>query len=599
MKNIYDDRINSIRVLMEFDNVDAYFVPMDDCHNSEYVSDHFKAIEFLSGFKGSAGQMVITKDQAFLWTDGRYFLQAEEELKGSSIVLMKMGEIGVPKVIDFLNDELGLKKRLGFDGKNVTADFADNLICKLKYNVDYVGEIWKERPGQEFSSVFSFEKQSGESVNSKLKKIRKKLEKKAEGDYAHVINTLDDIAWIFNFRADDVMFNPVAYAYAVIKKDDAELFLGTKDIPSDFALMLNEAGVRISDYKKFQKNPMKYIGDEKTEIILDKKRISCDMFKNFEKKKYKIICMENPSTLLKSRKNDVEIEGTKEAHLKDGAVLVKLIKWLKENVGKEKITECDVDEKLKSLRKSEENFIEHSFGTISAYKENAAVIHYEPERGKDKELKPEGFLLLDSGAHYLEGTTDITRTISLGPLSEKEKKFFTLVAASMLRVMNYSQRNAKQTFNQTEADKIARNLLNKEGIDYNHGTGHGIGHVLNVHEHPPVISKKKAKGRAKAFKQGQITSDEPGVYFEGEFGVRIENDLLVAQKKDKKGNYFGFENLTFVPIDIDAIDLSVINKSDLKMLNNYNQKVYNALKDRLDEETRNWLKENTKPLGVE
>ena len=618
MSNIYKKRIESLRTLMRENNLDAYYVPMNDCHLSEYVGEHFKAIQFLSGFTGSAANLLVTEEESFLWTDGRYFIQADKELAGSGIRLMKSGEKGVPAISEYINKKLGEKGRLGFDGSVVTPSFAKKIKCRTSFRKDLTAEIWYSRPEQRFSGLVEFERYSGENTVNKLKKLRAALNRITKEDYIHVINSLDDIAWIFNFRADDIAYNPVAYAYAVITRKEAVLYLGTEEISSEIKVRLKKAGVNISDYKKFRKNFIRYIkniaehravSDENSNnnkagnkadlpvIILDCHKISYDMYEGFMKKGFNVIDRENPSSKMKSVKNKTEKDGIRACNLKDGAALTEFIMWLKNHVKDGNITEYSAALKLEEFRKKQKGFMGPSFETISAYRENGAIIHYAPEKGKDKVLKPEGFLLVDSGGHYLEGTTDITRTIALGPLKDKEKKYYTIVAASMLRTMNLNARNTDGAFSGVTADSKARELLQKEGEDFRHGTGHGIGHVLNVHELPPVLTKKRPGNKAaNLLKEGQLTSVEPGVYFKDEFGVRIENNVLVVKEHDETGEYLAFENVTFVPLDVDAIDAGILSSEDIDNINNYNKSVYNALKNMVNGETAEWLKINTAKL---
>lgn len=597
MPNKFTDRINEIRRRMDEKGIDIYFIPMDDCHNSEYVGDHFKTIEFVSGFTGSAAQIVITGDEAYLWTDGRYFLQAAEELKDSGIILMKDREEGVPTISDFLNDRLKDEKVLGFEGRVVCYDFANKLEGRMIYDVDLVGDVWKERPAQNFSDIVLFEKESGKTFPEKLSELRAELEKIGGNNYLHIINSLDDIAWLINVRGNDVEYNPVIYAYLTVSNKDVKLYTGAA-ITGEIKAYFDKNGITVKDYSEFQNNILSADEDDgHPVIIVDPKRISFDMYMTFKDAGYEIREMPNPTSLQKAVKNETEISNTKEAQKKDGVALVQFMKWIKENAGKETISESDVSDKLVEFRSRQEGFIEPSFATIAGYKENAAIIHYEPERGKDKQIDADGMLLVDSGGHYKEGTTDTTRTIVLGSISDEEKKCFTLVAAAMLRLLDLDSRKSKEKFKGAGGDEVARELLLENGYNYNHGTGHGIGYVLNVHEAPPSISKpREGSCDFDEFVPGMITSNEPGIYFDGRFGIRTENNMLVVEKETAEGSYMAFENLTCVPIDIDGMDPSCITEEDIQRFNAYNQWVYETLEDRLDEETKNWLKEYTKAI---
>ena len=609
MSNIYAERIEKLRELMKEAGIDMYLIPMDDCHNSEYVGEHFKTIRFISGFTGSAAKVLVAMDGAWLWTDGRYFLQAASELEESGIALMKMGEDGVPDIKDFINNRFiksaaeGKQEVLGFDGKAVNAEFAESLNGKKKYDKDLADIIWTQRPKQEFSKLILFDKYSGESTKDKVSKIREKLEKEAEGKpYLHIINSLDDIAWLFNIRANDVEYNPVAYAYAAITPENVTLYIGKSALTKEASDYFSAAGIKVKDYFEAQKNILgidEPAGEstQKPLLLLDFKRISCDMYLTFKDDGYEVKDISNPSTELKAIKNQTEINNTKKAQLKDGVAMVRFMKWLKETAGKTKLTECSIADRLLEFRKEQEGFIEPSFETIAGYKDNGAIIHYEPERGKDKEVFAEGMLLVDSGGHYYEGTTDTTRTFILGNVSAEEKKCFTIVAVSMLRLMAFDSSKAKECFNGVEGDGVARKLLHEHGYDYNHGTGHGIGYVLNVHEQPPNIGKlRPGSVSQKELLPGMITSDEPGIYIEGKFGIRTENDLLVVEKEADGKTVVGFENITYVPIDIDGIDKEYMTDEDIFRFNEYNAGVYNSLKPFLDEETAKWLETYTREI---
>lgn len=596
MENRYKQRIEQIRQKMAACGLDMYYIPMDDCHNSEYVGAHFKVIEFVTGFTGSAASVLITKTQAFLWTDGRYFLQASMELEGSGVELMKTGQEGVPKIADFIQERLSRNEVLGFEGRVVSTAFARNLTGQLRYDLDLAGDIWTDRPAQRFSKIRLFSESSGESTESKLSRLRDSI---PEENGVYIINALDDIAWLFNIRAHDISYNPVAYSYAAVTKTGADIFLGAGAVGQEAQAYFDSLSVGVKSYEQLQKDILTVLpeGLKDPVILLDPERISFDMYRFLLDKGYQVKDFTNPTSAMKAVKNPTEIANTKKAQVKDGVALVKFIKWIKENAGKMPITECDAADKLKELRAEQEGFIEPSFETIAGYGSNAAIIHYEPVRGKDASIQAEGMLLVDSGGHYLEGTTDTTRTIVLGPVTEEEKKCFTLVAASMLRLLNFDSRKATTAFNGLECDKLARALLIEHGYNYNHGTGHGIGYVLNVHENPPVISGSRAADMAKEeFLPGMISSDEPGIYVDGSFGIRTENDMLVVEKEDAQGCFLAFENLTCVPIDLDGIDRRFLSDEDAALLNAFHRQVYETLAPLLDEETKHWLAQYTQSV---
>ena len=581
--NIYSERIDAIRGKMREAGIDVYYIPMSDCHNSEYVAPHFRCVEFISGFTGSAGSVVVTKDGAWLFADGRYYIQAADQIKGSGIELMKIAYPGVPELKDFLAEKTE-GKVLGFDGSVVPAAFGMKFAGEIRYDRDLVGEIWEERPSQVFTDIFELdEKYTGESAEGKIGRIREKLAESAGGakDYLYIINSLDDIAWMFNLRANDIQDNPVQYAYAAITPDNVTLFTGT-DVPAiPFETGRYATGCLCMDGF--------------TDVLMDTKRISYDTWRYYKDKNVNIINIDNPSTLMKAVKNETEISCLKEALIRDSAVVVNFMYWLKQNVGKIPMDEISVADHLHEMRKAQPGYIELSFGTISAYKENAAQMHYSPKPGKCSEILPESFLLVDSGCQYYDGTTDITRTFALGPLTEKEKKAFTLTAASMLRLMNVKFIKGCKGEN---LDIIAREPMWQVGWDYKCGTGHGVGHVLNVHEGPHSIRWKiNYEAPTAELEPGMVVTDEPGVYREGEFGVRTENELLVTEYKETDdGTFYKFENLTFIPIDLDAIDPVYLTAEDITMLNDYHEQVYQVIAPRVSEEVREWLREYTRKL---
>lgn len=582
-ENIYTNRINELRAKMHEAGIDVYYIPMSDCHNSEYIAEHFGCIKFISGFSGSAGSVVVTKDKAWLFADGRYYIQAANQIAGSCIELMKIGQPGVPELSDLIERESkGLV--LGFDGSVVPAWFGNKFKCEVRYDRDLVGEIWTDRPKQIFTDIYELELQyTGETAESKIARIRTELEKHVgeNENYLYIINSLDDIAWMFNLRANDIENNPVQYAYAAISRDNVTLFTGAKTPEIPFA-----AG-------EYSRTCLCIDGYDT--VILDDSRISYDTYKFYEAKGTHIISVDNPSTLMKAIKNETEIKCLKDALEMDSAVMVNFMYWLKKNIGKIPMDEVSVADHLQQMRMEQKGYIELSFNTISAYKENAAQMHYAPKRGDCKQLQPEGFLLVDSGGQYKTGTTDITRTFALGTLTDEEKKAFTLTAVSMLRLLNTKFIAGCTGEN---LDIMAREPMWQEGWDYKCGTGHGVGHVLNVHEGPHNIRWRYNKEHPTAELQlGMVVTDEPGVYREGQFGIRTENELLVTEyKSTSDGEFYQFYNLTYIPIDIDAIDVAYLSFSDRQMLNDYHKKVYEIVAPRVNDEVREWLKEYTREI---
>lgn len=598
------EQIVKLRKEMESRKIDAYLVMTDDFHGSEYVGDYFKCREYLSGFTGSAGKVVVTADNAVLWTDGRYFIQAQEELKGSGIELYKMGEPGVPDIMEYIKSVLKEGQCLGFDGRTVSAAaelnmekiFSKNKI-KVRYDCDLVGDIWDGRPERSHKKAWILGVgYAGVSRDEKIANLRKILKERSCD--AMVITALDEIAWLFNLRGDDVAYNPVLLSYAIVpadEKKDILLFADNRSIDDDAADDLNKSGIVVNDYEKIY-DYVKSFGSG-MKIMMDLARTNSMIYKNIPDG-VKIDNVISPVMQSKAVKNATEMNNERKAHLKDGVAVTRLIYYLKHNVGNMDITEIDVVNKIEELRRENESYIEPSFATISAYGTNGAIVHYEPVEESEKKLQPEGFLLIDTGGHYMEGTTDITRTISLGKLSKQQKMHYTAVLKGNLALADtkflYGCRGSN-------IDCIARQPLWKMGLDFKHGTGHGVGYILNVHEPPNNISWKinpyQLNSRDAVLEEGMITSDEPGLYLEGEYGIRIEN-LLMCRKAQKNiyGQFMEFETLTMVPFDRHAIDTDMLNGDEIQLLNSYNKAVYENISPYLNEEEREWLKDETKDI---
>lgn len=598
------EQIVKLRKEMESRKIDAYLVMTDDFHGSEYVGDYFKCREYLSGFTGSAGKVVVTADNAVLWTDGRYFIQAQEELKGSGIELYKMGEPGVPDIMEYIKSVLKEGQCLGFDGRTVSAAaelnmekiFSKNKI-KVRYDCDLVGDIWDGRPERSHKKAWILGVgYAGVSRDEKIANLRKILKERSCD--AMVITALDEIAWLFNLRGDDVAYNPVLLSYAIVpadEKKDILLFADNRSIDDDAADELNKSGIVVNDYEKIY-DYVKSFGSG-MKIMMDLARTNSMIYKNIPDG-VKIDNVISPVMQSKAVKNATEMNNERKAHLKDGVAVTRLIYYLKHNVGNMDITEIDVVNKIEELRRENESYIEPSFATISAYGTNGAIVHYEPVEESEKKLQPEGFLLIDTGGHYMEGTTDITRTISLGKLSKQQKMHYTAVLKGNLALADtkflYGCRGSN-------IDCIARQPLWKMGLDFKHGTGHGVGYILNVHEPPNNISWKinpyQLNSRDAVLEEGMITSDEPGLYLEGEYGIRIEN-LLMCRKAQKNiyGQFMEFETLTMVPFDRHAIDTDMLNGDERQLLNSYNKAVYENISPYLNEEEREWLKDETKDI---
>ena len=587
-------KIKSLRLLMCEKNIDAYIIPSSDSHQSEYTGDHFKARQWISGFTGSAGSIVVTKEDAILWTDGRYFIQAEEELEASEIKLYKMGQEGVPTINSYLNDNLEKGQVVGFNGKLFSLKQVETMIkafsekgLKLNPQYDLIDEIWGSRPELPSGKVFIHDiKYSGMSVNEKLQIVRKKLSEKNAENY--LISSLDDIAWLFNIRGYDIKFNPVVISYALIGKSKATLFINDEKLDNDVKKYLSDNNVGIKPYedinielKKLKNNSSIYYDPAKTSIWCHQNIA----------KQTRQVKGEDIVEKLKAVKNEVEIGNFKKCQIRDGVAMVKLLHWIDSNIEKMKITELSASDKLEEFRSKGENYISLSFDTIAGYKDHAAIVHYSVDEESDYTLKPKGMLLLDSGAQYLDGTTDITRTIVLGELSEDEKRDFTLVLKGHIAL---SQARFLYGTTGTQLDMLARRPLWEDGKDYKHGTGHGVGYLLSVHEGPQNISPVYNKTKLEA---GMLVTNEPGFYKEDEYGIRTENILLVREDKESEyGRFMKFETTTLCPIDLRAIDKDLLEEEEISWLNNYHKNVYEKLSPNLDKDLCKWLKENTKEL---
>ncbi len=592
------ERLSRLRALMQQKGAGAYYVPTADFHLSEYVNPYFKSRQYLTGFTGSAGTLVVTMDEAALWVDGRYFIQAEEQLSGAPVKLMKMGEEGVPSVLEYLS-KLPEGAVIGLDGRTVSAAMAllmektlSTRNITLEPDMDLVGDIWPDRPPLPNAPVYVLGVDSvGVSAADKIADIRRVLvEKDAD---AHVLCTLDDIAWLFNLRGGDVECNPVFLSYAIIERDAAYIFADKSKFHACVQEYLRQLNVTLLPYNDIYEFASKY--DEGDAILLSTASVNYTLYDKLYDKAI-IIDEENPEQLKKAIKNPVEIENMRKAHIKDGLAVMRFMRWVKENVGKEPISELSAAAKMDSLRLETEGNLGRSFSTISAYGPHAALPHYAPTEESNLAVEPRGFLLMDSGGQYYEGTTDITRTIAVGPLTDTEKKHFALVLRSMLRLANARFLYGCRGLN---LDILARGPLWDEGLDFKHGTGHGIGYLLNVHEAPNGFRWKIVPERVDScvFEEGMITSDEPGIYIEGSHGIRTEN-LIVCRKGEKNeyGQFMYFETLTMAPIDLDAIDPSYLNDTEKQQLNDYHKLVYEKLSPYMDDGEREWLRKYTRAI---
>lgn len=598
-------KIGQLRDRMKELGIDAYLVPTADFHESEYVGEFFKCRHFLTGFNGTAGTAVITMDKAGLWTDGRYFVQAEEQLSGSEIKLYRMGEPEFPTLDEFLEEELPVDGCLGFDGRVVNSELGyglQNLLQEKNVTIncskDLVGEIWTSRPAMSCEPIWSLDvKYAGKSTVEKLSDLRDAMKKNKT--QIHLMTALDEIAWLFNLRGNDIVNNPVFLSYALITQDEAYLYVQKEAIKEDTKMgkevcaALAEAKVQVKEYAEFLQD----VAAQKNEkILLERKKASFAVCESIDAS-CRIIDEMNPCATMKAVKNATEIENMRRAHLKDGIAVTKFMYWLKHTIGTCDMTEMTAAHKIEELRAEQGNYIEPSFVTIAAYKENAAMCHYHPSDEVCKKLKPEGLLLVDSGGQYLEGTTDITRTYALGPLTEKEKEYYTIVAAAMLKVSTMKFLHGCRGIN---LDYTIREAFWKRGLDFAHGTGHGVGYLSNVHERPNGLRWKVVPERqdSAVIEPGMICSDEPGLYFAGDFGTRTENLILcVEDEKNEYGQFLKFEFLTKAPIDLEALDTRFMDDADIERLNTYHKDVYETISPYMNDEEKEWLKHVTREIS--
>ena len=586
------EQITALRREMWKHGIFAYLVLTEDFHGSEYAGAHFKCREYLSGFTGSAGTLVVTETDAALWTDGRYFIQAAAELSGSGIALMKQGEPDTPTIERFLAEKMPENSALGFDGRAVNAVFAKKLEKALlkkniafKTDINLVGAVWEDRPPLSKQPVFAVSEEfCGLSRFEKLSKIREKM--RAENASCTVLSALDDIAWTLNLRGGDVDYNPVFLAFMLVFEDRAELFAERSIFDDKIADSLKTDGVKILPYDGIYDRLNTLDGA----VWADPKTTNSRIFK--ELKNAKIISKNSPVELMKACKNPAEIAAEKSAHIKDGAAVTRFMRWLKSavrSVKTELITEISAAEKLEEFRKAGEGYLGQSFEPIMAYGEHGAIVHYSATEQTNAALEPRGLLLSDTGGHYLDGTTDITRTFVLGELSDEEKRAFTLVLAAHLELLGaVFPKGARGS----TLDGIARKPLWDRGLDFNHGTGHGVGFLLNVHEGPQRVSYRAANDAP--LQEGMITSDEPGLYLEGKFGIRHES-LVLCERSEFEG-FLRFSPLTCVPFDTEGIDKRYLTNSQITRLNDYHKWVCETLSPLLSNDEREWLSEITKPI---
>ncbi len=598
-KDTIRERIDELRILMKEDGISYYYVTTADYHNSEYVDDYFKERQFLSGFTGSNGSLLIGEREAGLWTDGRYFLQAERELEGSGITLYRQGEEGVPTVEEFLRNKAEEGQTLAFDGRRVSVREGKKLEQVIRdkggsmnYQKDYSSLIWKNRPVRKANPVILLpDEVCGKTVPEKLKDVREELLRLDCGGL--VLSKLDDIMWLFNIRGSDVECNPVALSYSIITADSCRLFLQKEALSEEVRKALISRQTEVLEYDSFEEDLRSQVWTKK--VLLDDANSNFTICKIVEESA-EILIADNPTQLAKAKKNETELDRIRRAYEKDSLAVCRFMRWLKENVGRIPMTELSAAEYMDGLRRETEGFLDLSFPTICGYAENGAIVHYQADEDSCKMIEPRGMLLVDSGGQYLEGTTDVTRTYALGKATEEMKLHFTLVAMGMLRMLN-----AKFLYGCTgrNLDILARGPLWERGLDYKHGTGHGIGYILNVHEGPQSLRWQLVpQAKEVVLEEGMLLSNEPGIYIADSHGIRIENIMAVKKGiKNGEGQFLEFEGLTYVPIDLELIDPSVMEKKDIDNLNRYHREVYEKIAPLMCEEEALWLKKVTSPIN--
>ena len=593
--NIINQRLECLREVMKREHLAAFIFPSTDAHQSEYVADHWMGRAWISGFNGSAGTAVVTMHSAALWTDSRYFLAAEEQLQGTEFQLMKLKIPGTPSIAEWLGKELQDvdSPEVGLDGWVNSYSSTSGLIADLRKaggitvrtNFDPLEEIWKDRPSIPLKPVeIQPMEYAGEDISSKIVRIRKAL--RAQHADGMLVSALDDIAWTLNLRGTDVHCVPVFVSYLLIASDKVSLFVDETKISSEVRAYLESNGVSIYKYNKVEEGLKAY---SEYNILLDGNETSYYLWKAVRCQE--IVQASSPIPAMKAVKNEAEIAGYRRAMLKDGVAMVKFLKWLLPAVEAGGETEISIDKKLTALRAEQNLFRDISFDTIAGYQAHGAIVHYEATPETDIPLKPEGLLLLDSGAQYQDGTTDITRTIALGPITEEMKHIYTLVLKAHIQL---ELAKFPDGASGTQLDALGRECMWREGLNFLHGTGHGVGSYLSVHEGPHQIRMEYMPTPLRA---GMTLTDEPGLYLAGKFGVRIENTVLLSEYMETEfGKFLQIEPLTLCPIDTAPVDMTMLLPEELAWLNDYHAKVYAELAPYLDEEEKKWLENATKAI---
>lgn len=586
-------RLAALRASMRERHIDAYIIPTNDYHGSEYLCAYFKAREYFSGFTGSAGDLVVLADEACLWTDGRYYIQAAKQLEGSGISLMRASERGVLSIDAFLKEKLKEGAIVALDGAvnsartvKERASSLDQEDIELLSDVDLVSPNWQNRPELPENPVWLLdEKYAGESAESKLKKLRAAM--KAQGAQMYVLSSCEDIAWLLNLRGGDFPYTPVPLCFCFVENDGVCLCMDADKRSDEVTAALEALGVSFRPYAGALGYACRC--EEGATVMLSSDKVNYSLWSALNERA--ILIEANDSVITRGRiiKNETQIENLRRANIKEGLAVTRFMRWIKENAGKAGVSELSAKARLDAAVC--ENAIINSFSTICAYGEHAAIVHYEPDEESDCAIEARGLLLVDSGGQYYEGTTDETRTYAPGDLTEDERRHYTLVLKGMLSLM--AARFPHGTSGE-QLDVYARAALWKEGLDYRHGTGHGIGYLLGVHEDPVRI---RARTGGFVFEPGMVVSDEPGMYVEGSHGVRLENMLLCRREESGEyGDFYGFETLTLIPLDLDAVDASLLNSEEKQTLNAYHKKVYDILSPLMDEDEREWLEQATRAI---
>ena len=585
------ERIAALRSLMAERQIDAYMIPTSDFHESEYVGDYFKCRKFITGFTGSAGTAIITQTEARLWTDGRYFVQAAKQLEGTGVLLMKSGQEGVPTEEEYLAEVMPQNGTLGFDGRVVNSQLGEKLEelledkhVKFSWKEDLVDLIWEDRPALSAEPVWILkENYAGKSAADKIADLREAMKK--EKTTVHVLTTLDDIVWLLNIRGNDVVCNPVVLSYALVTMERFYLFINEAVLDSEVKSYLKELGVTVRPYNDIYDAVSQLKGQK---VLLETAKTNYAIISNLDESNAVIDRM-NPTAPAKAVKNPVEIENMKKAHIKDGVAMAKFICWLKKNIGKQTITELDAEHYLDNLRAEQEGNLGLSFHTISAYGANAAMCHYHSSEASNKPIGHDHFYLNDSGGQYVNGTTDATRTLAWGKVAPQQRLHYTAVLRGFLSLITLQFPSGTQGH---QLDAFARRPLWEMGLDYDHGTGHGVGHQLLIHENPHRIAKKVNPWPLVA---GNIMTIEPGYYLGDSHGIRIENQVEIVESRP---GFCKFSSLTLIPIDLSQVELHLLSEQEKQWLDEYHQQVRETLSPLVESDARPWLVEATAPIRV-